>query len=196
MTCYLFLVLYRWLPADHPWRTDPSFGPPCDTDPPEPRDHDECVAQGKASDDYRGFKNAHVKEETGINRSCPLSFLHLFNIVWDVCPDMMHIIKNFFEKLTFKLFAGKRKPEWDKSKNKKPAKGDPDFRRKTRRHNEAKKRWKLAVEQNEMCTFSEADQIIVDQRVKNLVGPARWIKSSMVSEHMNTFHTVGILIHV
>jgi hypothetical protein len=188
-----YLIIYRispvrrrWLPHAHPFRTHPSFGPPDNRDPPEPRNHDECVAQGKASDDYRGFKNAHVRFDTGINRSCPLSFLHLFDIVWDICPDMMHIVKNFFEKITFQLFAGKRAPEWDKSKNKRPAKGEDDYRRKLRRHNDAKQRWEKAVEQNKQCTFSEADQKLVDQRVKNLVGPAKWIKSSMVSQHIST----------
>jgi hypothetical protein len=138
------------------------------------------VAQGKASDDYRGFRNAHVKYTTGINRSCALSFLHLFDIVWDICPDMMHIIKNFFEKLTFKLFAGQRTPEWDKSKNKKPEKGASEYSSKLRRHNDAVARWKRAVEQNRLCIWSEADRKTVDMRVKKLVGPSRWIKNSMV----------------
>ena len=177
-------MLCRWLPADHRFRTDETFGSPNHSGPPEPRNHDECVAQGKASDEYIGFQNAHVKNDTGINRSCPLSFLHLFDIVWDICPDMMHIIKNFFEKLTFKLFAGKRTPQWDNSKNKKPAQGVDGYRDKLKRHKDAKKRWKKAVDQNTKCIFSEADQKLVDQRVKNLVGPARWIKNSMVSEHM------------
>ena len=63
--------LCRWCPQDHEFRTDPSFGPPNHNDPPDPRQNDECVEQGKASDNYRGFKNAHVKDSTGINRRAP-----------------------------------------------------------------------------------------------------------------------------
>jgi hypothetical protein len=174
----------RWLPADHPFRTDPTFGPLDNRGPPEARNHTECVAQGTASDNYQGFQKYHVKHDTGINCSCPLSFLHQFDIVWDICPDMMHIIKNFFEKLTFKLFTGMRTPEWDKSKNKMPAKGDADYKRKYARHQDAKARWKTAVQQNLLCTFSDEDQKLVDQRVKNLVGPSKWIKNSMVRAHM------------
>jgi hypothetical protein len=51
-------------------------------------------------------------------------------------------------------------------------------------HEDAVARWELAVKQNQQCTFSEADQKLVDQRVKNLVGPAKWIKNSMVCVHM------------
>jgi hypothetical protein len=177
--------LCRWLPKTHEFRTDLRFGPPNHDGPPDPRRAAECVEQGKASDNYRGFQNAHVKNTTGINRSCPLSFLFLFDIVWDICPDMMHIIKNFFEKLTFKLFAGLRTPEWDKSKNMKPQAGAEDYAAKLNRHEDAVARWKLAVHQNQQCTFSEADRKMVDQRVKNLVGPTKWIKNSMVSVHMN-----------
>jgi hypothetical protein len=98
---------------------------------------------------------------------------------------MMHIIKNFFEKLTFKLFKGERTPEWDNSKNKKPAKEDEGYHQKLLRYKEARRRWEKAVEQNRQCIFSEADQELVDKRVKNLVGPAKWIKSSMVNEQLS-----------
>jgi hypothetical protein len=97
---------------------------------------------------------------------------------------MMHIIKNFFEKLTFQLFAGERTPGWDSSKNKKPAKNAKDYIRKLQRHIDAKRRWTKAVKQNKLCIWSEADRKIVDERVKDLVGPARWIKSSMVRKTM------------
>ena len=123
--CFLNIsvpVVCRWLPTGHRFRKDADFGSYRGDDPPGARNAAECVAQGKAADNHRGTKKAHPKETTGINRSCPLSYLRLFDIVWDICPDMMHIIKNFFEKLSFKLFAGARVPVWDASKNKAPAK--------------------------------------------------------------------------
>ena len=183
--CFLNIsvpVVCGWLPTGHRFRKDADFGSYRGDDPPGARNDAECVAQGKAADNHRGTKKAHPKETTGINRSCPLSYLRLFDIVWDICPDMMHIIKNFFEKLSFKLFAGARVPVWDASKNKAPAKGAKNYAEALLRHQDAVARWKLAVEQNQACTFSKADQDLVDRRVKNLVGPAKWIKNSMVCD--------------
>jgi len=133
-------MLFRWLPKNHRFQRDESFGSARRQDPPDARNADECVAQGKDCDHYRGFKNAHPSETTGINRSCPLSFLHLFDIVWDICPDMMHIVENWLEKLTCKFFSGARVPEWDKSKNKGPAKGAANFTENMDRHLDAKAR--------------------------------------------------------
>jgi hypothetical protein len=175
-------LVCRWLPKNHRFRRDKDFGSYKGKDPPDARNAAECVAQGKASDTHQGAKNAHPKGTTGINRSCPLSHLHLFNIVWDICPDMMHIVKNFFEKISFKLFSGARVPEWDASKNVVPAKGAANYAEAKLRHQEAVARWKLAVVQNNACIFSKSDQELVDRRVKNLVGPAKWIKGSMVCD--------------
>ena len=170
----------RWLPPGHRFRLNPDFGPKRDTGPPAARKHAECVAQGKASDNYTGPDTQHVRSASGINTACALSFLNLFDIVWDICPDMMHIIKNFFEKLTFKLFSGSRVPKWSHAKNKPPRKDDPDYASKQKHHLDARARWEKAVEQNKKCIFSAADQELVDRRVKHLVGPANWIKNSMV----------------
>ena len=173
-------LLHRWLPPNHQFRADAAFGTKRDTGPPRARTHAESVQQGLDSDNYRGTKKGHVRKLTGINTSCALSFLHLFDIIWDVCPDMMHIIKNFFEKLSFKLFAGACVPVWSASKNKMPDDDDAQYDRKKARHDDAKARWEKAVEQNKKCLFLTADQELVDRRVKHLVGPANWIKNSMV----------------
>ena len=160
----------RWTPRGHRFRRKEEFGEKRGSRPPEPRNHDECVQQGKDSDAYVGSEKAHTRHSSGINRSCPLSFLHQFDIVWDVCPDMMHIVKNFFEKLTFKMFGGARVPTWVASKNRAPAKGAPNFDAKQARHLDAAARWKKAVDRNNKCIFSAEDQALVDRRVKHLAG--------------------------
>lgn len=172
----------RWLPDDHPFRSDPAFGPAevRAADPPAPRANAEARQQGNASDNWAGAKNAHPRLASGINGSCALSFLYLFDLIWDICPDMMHIIKNFFEKLTFKVFNGSRTPRWAAGKNKEPAKGDADFKSKMRAYKDAKATHEREVAKHAMLTFSERDQKEVDKRVKSLVGPANWIKSTMV----------------
>jgi hypothetical protein len=174
----------RWLPRGHRFRRDVRFGEGRGkATPPEPRNHAECVEEGKASTNWTGHETRHPRHQSGIDGTCALIYLHLFDIVWDICPDMMHIIKNFFEKLTFQLFSGDRVPNWSASKNKEPEdKTAPDYADKMARYNEAKALWELAVKANKKCIFTEADQKLVDRRIKNLVGPANWIKNSMVHE--------------
>ena len=101
---------------------------------------------------------------------------------------MMHIIKNFFEKLTFKLFGGERVPRWSTAKCPKPVPSDPDYDSKLDRYTDSYQRWRKAVAANDKCIFTEAQRKAVDKRVKTLVGPANWIKNSMVINRINT-HT-------
>ena len=173
-------MMCRWLPGEHDFRTDADFGPLQDNPPPTPRTHAETVASGKAADAWKGTKKGHPRHTTGVNSLCALSFLHLFDVIWDICPDMMHIIKNWFEKLTFKLFTGARVPQWSVYKNPEPQEGAPDYAARCEKYNHAKALYQRAVVQAKKCTFPTADQEIVDRRVKNLVGPAKWIKNSMV----------------
>ena len=187
----------RWLPRGHRFRRDARFGPGRGkATPPDARNHAECVEEGKKSTNWTGPESRNPRHESGIDGTCALSYLHQFDIVWDICPDMMHIIKNFFEKLTFQLFSGSRVPTWAASKNKEPEDMTaPDYDAKLARYNEAKARWELAVKVNKKCIFPEADQKLVDRRIKNLVGPANWIKNSMVLVVMYTL-CVAFLVHV
>ena len=105
---------------------------------------------------------------------------------------MMHIIKNFFEKLTFKLFEGGRVPVWSAKKCPKPKKTNPEepgYAAKVKHYNESRARWKRACDANKKCIFTKADQNIVDRRVKELVGAPNWIKSSMVQTQTNNTNT-------
>jgi hypothetical protein len=137
-----------------------------------------------AQDNYAGPKVHAPVHTSGINNSTPLMYLHHFDIIWDVCPDMMHIVKNFFEKLTIKVFNGSRAPLWDNSKNKKPRiqtrTTDPKYSEKLKKHEKAKVLWKQAVARHASMKFTAAQQSEVDRRVKHLVGPSKWIKKSMV----------------
>jgi hypothetical protein len=185
--------VYRWLPRNHRFRRDPAFGTARGTNPPPARNHATAVEQGQATDKWKGTLKGDPRHETGINTSCPLSFLHLFDVIWDICPDMMHIVKNFFEKLTWSVFSGNRIPAWSEAKHPRPSKDGADYEAKLAKYKDAVARWKLAVKQNLKCIFPVADQELVDRRMKNLVGPANWVKNSMVCSlwtfHVYTLHT-------
>ena len=108
---------------------------------------------------------------------------------------MMHIIKNFFEKLTFNLFSGSRVPVWSDAKHPMPSESDDDYDEKLARYEVARARWELAVKQNKKCIFPKYDQELVDKRVKYLVGPANWIKNSMVCVYTYVNYIYTVCLH-
>ena len=77
---------------------------------PAPRTHDETMQQAKKAEQYRGADDHHPKHSHGIRGICPLGLLPFFNLIWDLCPDMMHINKNLWDRCIVALFRGKRDP--------------------------------------------------------------------------------------
>jgi hypothetical protein len=52
---------------------------------------------------------AHPRKATGVNSISALSLYPMFDIVWDVMPDWMHIIKNLVLPHFIKVVKGERK---------------------------------------------------------------------------------------
>ena len=110
-------------------------------------------------------------------------------MIWDFCPDLMHIIKTFFERLLIGVFSGSRKPT--SFKRKEPAtmggrattKERKEYRKKKRKYDELKREYDEAVQAFDECLFDADAQKIVDERVKNLVGYPNWIKTTLVQSH-------------
>lgn len=129
--------------------------------------------------------SSHVRFSTGINQWCPLSVLNKFDMIWDFCPDMMHLIKTFFTRLVIGVYSGKRTATFTLIEPKKPSSGAPDAERKTYKearqtYNARKAEYDAEVTAAQECTFSADDQKLVDERVQNLVGYPYWIRASMV----------------
>jgi len=83
----------RFLPKPHDYRdASATFGPLEDRDPPPVRTHEQFVADAIANETHVGYKKDRPYKTTGVKEVSPLSRLPLFNIVWDVCPDMMHAV--------------------------------------------------------------------------------------------------------
>jgi hypothetical protein len=119
-------------------------------------------------------------------------------MIWDFCPDMMHIIKTFFERLVLGVFSGERKPKFTSKPPTKPSPGAPrdvrqEYERKQSKYRERVREYEEAIAAFNECQFSEAEQKLVDLRVQNLVGYAYWIRSSLVSSHEYTNNTHNIL---
>ena len=180
----------RWLHPDDPLRE------PYGSDgPPAPRTHARACAEAKVSDKaahHPWKRDNHPRKQTGINHWSPLSVLNNFDMIWDFCPDMMHIIKTFFERLMLGVFSGKRKPTCFRSPEPEhPGRSasraaQKEYREKMKLYEERESEYKKAQKAFDACLFNEEDQKIVDERVKNLVGYPNWIKISLV--YTNCWH--------
>jgi hypothetical protein len=106
-------------------------------------------------------------------------------MIWDFCPDMMHVVKTFFERLVIGVFSGARRPTFGGLEpTKPPTDANPaakkkykDLKTKYDADKEIYARDTLAFDE---CKFDEDDRKIVDERVKNLVGYPDWIKTTLV----------------
>jgi hypothetical protein len=78
---------------------------------PAPRTHIESMQQAREAEEYRGPPKKHPEKTHGIRGTCPLGLLPFFNIIWDLCPDLMHINKNLWDRCIVALFMGKRDPK-------------------------------------------------------------------------------------
>jgi hypothetical protein len=188
----LLVPRHRWLHPDDPLRA--GYGPDL---PPPARTHAQACQDAKDSEaDTVAWKNKkHVRYTNGVNYWSPLSVLMMFDMIWDFCPDMMHIIKTFFERLTLGVFGGTRSPTFKMKEPSKPME-DEDGEAPARRAAKAAAREKYKqkkkhfdtqkalhasdVEASVQCTFDEATRRVVDNRVKNLIGFPEWIKASLV----------------
>ena len=47
---------------------------------------------------------------SGVKEASPFRFLPFFNLVWDVLPEMMHIISGIWKRHIFAVLLGKRMP--------------------------------------------------------------------------------------
>ncbi len=95
---------HRWLDAGDPLRKDDDVAP-------HARTPANIARAGKESEDSDcAYTDAdHPRKESGVNHTSALSLLPMFNIVWDVTPDWMHIMKNLIMPHFLKVVKGKRK---------------------------------------------------------------------------------------
>jgi hypothetical protein len=184
----------RWLHPDDPARSYGSglhddgtgFTSEEHREPPEPRTHEESMCQGKQAEDYWGADKNNPRHQTGIKGWCPLGELPMFDIIWDICPDMMHIIKNLFERFFGSLLEGLRVPKPPKSTFKPPRHSDPDYDAKFAAHDLEMERHALATEKATTCTLSQYGKHQVDIRCRKLSK----IKHSGIPHSMVPFRTL------
>ena len=84
----------RNLRPNHPYRDDVRWDTPESRDPIGLRTSAEVEAQSRDIHEMEeGPDKGRRQASTGINDFCLLLLLSMFDIVWDMLPDMMHITK-------------------------------------------------------------------------------------------------------
>jgi hypothetical protein len=108
---------FRWLPHNHVQREGKTNAPP------EMRTHHGSVRAGAycAAEERRQYASGetqHVPQDgdghplfKGVKFECELYRLHLFDVVWDMPMDMMHIIDGIFKRHIIPTLKGARKPK-------------------------------------------------------------------------------------
>jgi hypothetical protein len=97
---------HRWLPQGDPLR------PPGDNEPPPAARTPASIARDalrSSASDANWTSEEHPRKTSGVNSVSALSLVPLFNIVLDIMPDWMHIIKNLILPHFIKLVKGHRR---------------------------------------------------------------------------------------
>ena len=159
----------RYLPDNHPYRRLDRFGAPELRTAPPARTHAGFVADAKANEAWQGAKKDCPYKTTGVKELSPLCYLPLFCLIWDILPDLMHIIAGIWKRHIMEILKGKRAPAAVKPRKKY---SDAENRRLQDDHKaviDLLKSWKL----------TEEEGAILDRRSRMLGGDPDWIRNNL-----------------
>ena len=106
----LLVFMFNGILQGHAFRGAGRFGDAEERPPPANRTHEEWINDARRQLNWTGYKKDAPYKDTGIKDLSPLAFLPLFNMVWDVLADMMHIMLNVWAKHLFPMLRGHRTP--------------------------------------------------------------------------------------
>lgn len=150
--------------------------------------------QALQNEKWTGAVNAEPHNKTGIVKYCPLSTLHMFDIIWDVMLDMMHTIKNFWEARVIPTFKGTRCPA--RSTASEPSKTDKNYRDRLKEFRRAGEAYANLRAAHDLCTFEQKNMDLVDKRVKSLCGEPDWINNTMVKTNTHSHVLFSTLLNI
>ena len=167
----------RYLPVDHPLRAHGSFGEVEERKEPEPRTHTSFVEAAVANETHRGYKKDAPYKKTGVKELSPLAALPRFNLVWDILPDMMHVVPGIWKRHMFAMFVGDRAP----------AKPRPRKSLSSEENTKLMSDHAKAVRQLEEWALTQEERDMLDQRSIHLGGEPGWIRNNIrICSQMST----------
>jgi hypothetical protein len=60
---------------------------------------------------FTGKAKYHPGDTTGVNGFAVIGLLHLFDLVWDICGDMMHCVMGFFKTHLIPIMKREKQPK-------------------------------------------------------------------------------------
>jgi hypothetical protein len=60
---------------------------------------------------FTGKAKYHPGDTTGVNGFAVIGLLHLFDLVWDICGDMMHCVMGFFKTHLIPIMKREQQPK-------------------------------------------------------------------------------------
>ena len=159
----------RYLPEGHTLRTHGSFGVPEHLPPPSARDHAGFVDDALANRRHTGAKKYAPYKSTGVKELSPLASLPFFDLVWDVLPDMMHVLPNIWKAHIFQMFVGKRTPAKPRERK---SLTDKENAHLLAAHDDA-------LTELDEWHLSEDWQAELDRRSVHLGGEPNWIRNNL-----------------
>ncbi len=100
----------RFLQPGDAWRNGGVWGEAQARPPPPSRTHAGIIraAEVTRASDLKWEHKQHPRRDTGVDGPCPLALVPLFDLVWDVCMDFMHIVKVLISGHLLPLLKSKR----------------------------------------------------------------------------------------
>jgi hypothetical protein len=135
---------------------------------PENRTHAGVVTDAEANENHTGYEIYAPHHTTGVKRVSPLCYLPYFDIVWDIAPDVMHIIEGILKNHILPLMKGNKLPTM-------PVKRKKDSQEV---YNKTVAQWKRECQNATKWVCTPKQQKMLDQRSRNLGGERGWIRSN------------------
>ena len=174
----------RWLSLHppHSFRTDPSFGAQ-ELRPPPPlkkaEDYFELMEASETSP-YVFNSDRHPRKESGVNGWCPLYLIPEWNMWADFLADLMHIVKNWFDRCLLELLSGLRSPKRDKKYKEPSDEKSATYAADLQEYEREQNRFNAALHTCKEFSLTERDRKTVDLRLRQLSVVPDFIKTSMV----------------
>lgn len=159
----------RYLPSDHPMRKHADYGKVETRSPPTLRTHKKFVKDACANMQHRGYKSHAPYKTTGVKHLSPLAALHMFDLVWDILPDMMHVVPGIWKRHIFAMFTGDRKPSRPPVRDSLSKRENNLLQRQYAESVEDLRRWQLPQEKRKL----------LDSRSMQLGGESGWVRSNI-----------------
>ena len=166
----------RYLPMDHPWRSDPSFGGEERRDPPVRKTHEWVVYWGKVADEHgQPKRKTHPVHRTGVSGSCPLSSLPgpgdtgFFDIVNFSLKDLMHSQKgvlSHFNRFLFGYVPAPLKLKRPREPERKEEQGDSDWESRLSEYNSKLAKYEEAKREHQEVTRYIKDLVVSSAMIK------------------------------